>query len=103
MGGLNPRTAKDPYRGTPSPVLVPIVGIVLVDIHVIIITIAVHGVTIYMMEPIQFSHSRNRSLLTKIRFHSYLRVKKPECSFGLLIEFKAILMKDHFTVAPVHD
>jgi len=40
-----------------------ILGIVLVDVHVIVITVAVHGVASYMTEPVRFSRSRNRGLL----------------------------------------
>ena len=42
--------AKDPYRGTPALVRVGIVGIVLVDVHVIVIAIAVQGVASFLME-----------------------------------------------------
>ena len=76
--------AKDPYRGTPPIVMIVILGIVLVDVHVIVITVAVHGVASYMMEPIRFTRSRNHGLLTKIKLHSYLRVKNLNAPSGSL-------------------
>ncbi len=76
--------AKDPYRSTPTIVRIVILGIVLVDVHVIFIAITVHGVTSYTMESVRFNCSRNHSLLTKIKPHSYLRVKNLDVLSGSL-------------------
>ena len=47
--------AKDPYRGTPTPVLIAIISIVLVDVDLIVITITVHGVASFMMKLVRFN------------------------------------------------
>ena len=76
--------AKDPYRGTPAIVRIVILSIALVDVHVIVITVTVHGVASYMMKIFQFTRSRDHGLLTKIKLHSYLRVKNLDALSGSL-------------------